>query len=60
MLLVPVIGFEALWNAYGLDVQSNPPSTHVWQYMAKIMLAREGMEDWKATTMDVRRHPSIG
>jgi hypothetical protein len=29
-----------------IDIENQPPSTQVWQWMAKIMLARQGYEDW--------------
>jgi hypothetical protein len=29
-----------------IDVEIEPPSTQVWQYMAKIMRARDGDKDW--------------
>jgi len=29
-------------NGKPIDIEQNPPGTQVWQYMAKIMLAREG------------------
>lgn len=29
-----------------IDIEKQPPSTQVWQWMAKIMLAREGIENW--------------
>lgn len=30
-----------------IDVEKEPPSTPVWQYMAKIMLAHDGHENWR-------------
>jgi hypothetical protein len=30
-----------------IDIENHPPSTQVWQWMAKIMLARQGYEDWR-------------
>jgi len=29
-----------------IDIENQPPSTQVWQWMAKIMLAHKGYEDW--------------
>jgi len=31
-----------------IDVELDPPRTQVWQYMAKIMLARSGCKEWKS------------
>jgi hypothetical protein len=29
-----------------IDIEIDPPSTQVWRFMAKIMLARDGCKDW--------------
>jgi len=46
-----------------INIEKQPPSTQVWQWMAKIMLARQGIEDWndlistnKETRSRARKH----
>lgn len=42
-----------------IDIEKQPPSTQVWQWMAKIMLARQRIEDWSdliSTKEDIRSH----
>ena len=34
-------------NGHPIDIERNAPSTQVWQFMAKIMRACGGHEDWK-------------
>ncbi len=31
-----------------IDIEVDPPRTQVWQYMAKIMLARSGYKEWNS------------
>lgn len=37
---------QLLQNGKPIDIEVDPPSTLVWRFMAKIMLARDGCEDW--------------
>ncbi len=32
-----------------IDIEIDPPSTQVWRFMAKIMLARKGCKDWQTS-----------
>jgi len=34
-------------NGWPIDIKSKPPSTQVWKYMAKIMLAKSGSSEWR-------------
>lgn len=34
-------------NGRRVDIEKEPPSTQVWQFMAKIMLAASGERDWR-------------
>lgn len=37
---------KLLEGGHPINVELNPPSTQVWRFMGKIMLARSGQEDW--------------
>jgi hypothetical protein len=37
---------QLLENGKHIDIAIDPPSTQVWRFMAKIMLARDGRKDW--------------
>ena len=39
-----------------IDIENQPPSTQVWQWMAKIMLARQGIRGMERSNLCQGRH----